>query len=219
MLIIGAKGFAKEVLEICHQQNDLKNIAFYDDVNKDIGTFLFDIFPVLKSEKEVRDYFKTVSHQFTVGIGNPILRYKLMRKFISFGGVYSSTISPKAEIGSYGNVIGDGSNIMTNTVITNDVKIREGALINLLCTIGHDVLIEKFVELCPSVNVSGNCTIGAFTFIGTNSVVLPNINIGKNVIIGAGSVVTKDIPDNTMALGAPAKVIKQLEPFIHNLDD
>ena len=40
MLIIGAKGFAKEVLEILHQKNDLQNIVFYDDVNDDIGDLL-----------------------------------------------------------------------------------------------------------------------------------------------------------------------------------
>lgn len=45
------------------------------------------------------------------------------------------------------------------------------------------------------------------------SSIIPKITIGKNVIIGAGSVVTKDIPDNSMALGIPAKVLKQLEPL------
>jgi acetyltransferase-like isoleucine patch superfamily enzyme len=43
--------------------------------------------------------------------------------------------------------------------------------------------------------------------------VLPKINIGHNVIIGAGSIVTKDIPDNCLAVGSPAKVIKELEPL------
>ena len=97
---------------------------------------------------------------------------------------------------------------MSNVIITSDVKIGKGVLINLSCTIGHDTVIEDFVELCPSVNVSGNCTIGSFSFIGTNAVILPNINIGKNVIIGAGSVVTKHIPDNAVAFGIPAKIVK-----------
>ena len=73
--------------------------------------------------------------------------------------------------------------------------------------------IDDFVELCPDVNVSGNCTIGAFTFIGTNSTILPNIKIGKNVVVGAGSVVTKDISDNAVAVGIPAKVIKENLPL------
>lgn len=139
------------------------------------------------------------------------MRYKLYQKFIGLGGIFCSSISPLARIGHFGNMIGKGSNIMTNTVITNDVSIGKGVLINLSCTIGHDSIIEDFVEICPDVNISGNCFIGGFSFIGTNSTILPNVKIGKNVIIGAGSVVTKDIPDNSLALGIPAKVIKELE--------
>jgi acetyltransferase-like isoleucine patch superfamily enzyme len=71
-------------------------------------------------------------------------------------------------------------------------------------------VIAEFVELCPGVHISGNCKIGKLTFIGTNATILPNITIGKNVIVGAGALVTKDLPDNVLAMGSPAKVIKQL---------
>lgn len=213
MLIIGAKGFAKEVLEVLHQNNQTENIAFYDDVNHDIGDFLYNKFPILKNENQAIDFFKTNGNEFTIGIGNPQLRYKLYNKFKDLGGIFTSTISQYAKIGSFGNVINDGSNIMTSSILTNDIKIGKGVLINLLCTVGHDCVLENFVELCPSVNVSGNCIIGAYSFIGTNATILPNVKIGKNVIIGAGSVVTKDIPDNSMAVGIPAKVIKELTPM------
>jgi len=213
MLIIGAKGFAKEVLEILHQLKQTDGLCFYDDVNEDIGDFLYDRFPILKSEEEVVAFFKNASPEFTIGIGDPQLRFKLYEKFSKLGGAFTSTVSPLSLIGNYGNVISLGCNIMTSTVITNDIKIGKGVLINLCCTIGHDTVIEDFVELCPDVNVSGNCYIGKFSFIGTNSTILPKVTIGKNVIIGAGSVVTKDIPDNVMAFGIPAKIIKEIKPL------
>lgn len=50
-------------------------------------------------------------------------------------------------------------------------------------------------------------TIGNNVFIGVNTIIMPGITIGSNVIIGAGSVVTKDIPDNSVAVGNPARVI------------
>ena len=212
MLIVGAKGFAKEVLEIFYQLNRLEDIAFYDDVDKDIEDDLYG-FPIFKSEELVKDFFLKTAKNFTIGTGNPHLRYKLYCKFVKLGGDFCSSVSPFANIGHFGNIIGDGSNIMTGTVITNDIQIGKGVLINLCCTVGHDSIIGDFVELCPDVNISGNCTIGAYTFIGTNSTVLPGVKIGKNVIVGAGSVVTKDISDNCMALGIPAKVIKELEPL------
>lgn len=60
----------------------------------------------------------------------------------------------------------------------------------------------------------GNVTIGNKVFIGANSTILPNVSIGSNVIIGAGSVVSKDIPDNCVAVGNPAKVVSTIEDYI-----
>lgn len=207
MLIIGAKGFAKEVLEICHQNNDLINLAFYDDVNDDVSGKLYGEFPIIKTLEEAQEYFKNVDNRFSIGIGNPRIRETIYNKFIEIGGEFTSTIAQSCIIGHYGNIIGDGCNIMQNTVITNDVVIGKGVLINQISSIGHDVVIRDFVEICPNVSISGNCYIGEGTFIGTNAVILPKINIGKNVIIGASAVVTKDIPDNSTAIGIPAKIL------------
>lgn len=213
MLIIGAKGFAKEVLEIFHQNNDVNTIAFYDDVSDDLPKKLYDRFPVLTNEAAAESYFKETDNRFTIGIGNPVLRKKMATKFTNLGGVFSSSISPLARIGNYNNTIGTGCNIMTGTIITNDVTINDGVLINLNCTIGHDCTIGAYVELSPGVHISGNCTVGDFSVFGTNATLLPKINVGKNVIVGAGSVVTKDLPDNCIAVGIPAKIIKELPPL------
>lgn len=213
MLIVGAKGFAKEVLEVVYQINDLDDLVFFDDVNNDIPTELYDKFPVLRTRQEVSAYFKTTDNRFTIGIGNPVLRKSLYDQFTSLGGVFTSTLSPFAKIGNFGNRIDIGCNIMTGVVITSDIVIKKGVLINLNCTIGHDSVIGSFAELSPGVHISGNCSIGAYSIIGTNATVLPKLTIGENVIIGAGSVVTKNFPDNCMVVGVPAKIIKELKPL------
>lgn len=213
MLIVGAKGFAKEVLEVLHQMEEINTIVFYDDVNDDAPNEMYGQFPVLKSIEEALLYFETIDARFTVGIGIPVLRKKMYDKFIAIGGDFVSTISPFAQIGHYGNSIENGCNIMTGTVITNDITIGIGALININCIIGHDSKIGNFVELSPAVQISGNCTIGNFTSIGTNAVLLPNITVGNNVVIGAGAVVTKDVPDNSVVVGIPGKKIKELKPL------
>jgi acetyltransferase-like isoleucine patch superfamily enzyme len=99
---------------------------------------------------------------------------------------------------------------MTGTILTNDIIVQKGTLINLNCTIGHDCHIGEFSEISPGVNISGNCKIGAYSNIGTNATILPKITIGKNVVIAAGAVVTKDLPDNCMAAGVPAVIKKEL---------
>lgn len=55
--------------------------------------------------------------------------------------------------------------------------------------------------------------VGSHVFIGVNSIIMPGVNIGSNVVIGAGSVVTKDIPDNSVAIGVPAKVVSSFEDY------
>jgi sugar O-acyltransferase (sialic acid O-acetyltransferase NeuD family) len=214
MLIIGAKGFAKEVLEILYQKNDLKNIAFYDDSNEDVKGFLFERFSIIKNMIDVKQFFNnTHDNKFTIGIGGPLLRNNMYLRFKDAGGIFTSTISPFSHIGHFGNHILEGCNIMTGTVITNEIQIGRGVLLNLNCTIGHNSVIGNFVEMSPGVHVSGNCTIGNYVTIGTNASILPKLKIGNNTVIGAGSVVTKDLPANCLAIGVPAKVIKEIPPI------
>ncbi|NMH25332.1 acetyltransferase [Flavobacterium solisilvae] len=213
MILVGAKGFAKEVLEVLHQLNQLDHLVFYDDVNEDTPHLLYEQFPVLKTKEAAAHYFKTVDNRFTIGVGNPVLRKKLVVKFEAIGGVFTSTISPNAHIGHFGNCIDDGCNIMTNALISNNVKIGKGALIYFNTIITHDTIIKDFVEISPGATLLGNCNIGNYSQIGSNATILPKVSIGENVIVGAGSVVTKDVPDNCLVVGIPAKIIKELEPL------
>lgn len=210
MLIIGAKGFAKEVLEVFHQQNQLEGLAFYDDVSIAAPQLLFDRFRVIKSLSQAKEEFLE-DPRFVLGIGGPKLRRNMAEKMASIGGSLVSAISLRASIGGFNNIIGIGVNIMTGAVITNDVLIENGVLINLNCTIGHDVVIGEYSELSPGVHISGNVNIGKSVVIGTGAVLLPGVNVGDNSVIGAGSVVNKNIESNVVAVGIPAKVIKMIE--------
>lgn len=213
MLIIGAKGFAKELLQYFHNSNDLKNLFFYDDISVDLPDMIYDKFKVLRILDEVKEIFKNIDQRFVLGIGNPQTRYRLAEKMNFAGGQLTSVITKNIELGSYNVFIGNGTNIMSGSIITNDITIGEGVLINLNCTIGHDSYIGNYCELSPGVHISGHVSLGDFSSLGTGAVVIPGIKIGKNCLIGAGSVVNKDIPDNSVAVGVPAKVIKKIESF------
>jgi sugar O-acyltransferase (sialic acid O-acetyltransferase NeuD family) len=214
MVIIGAKGFAKEVLEIFSQRNELHNLFFFDNVSQDIPDKLYGRFPVLRTVEEVKRTFEnTGDNRFTLGLGNPVYRFRFNRLITEAGGELVSTISPHTDIGSFGTSIAPGCNILSGTIITNDVTLKIGCLINPGCTISHDSILGDFVQVSPGARITGNCQIGNYSQLGTNSVILPRIKVGVNVIVGAGAVVTKDAPDNSMLAGVPAVVKKKLKPL------
>ena len=214
MVVIGAKGFAKELLEDListkYKYNE-NNLFFFDDISKDIPEKVFGKYRILTSLKEVKEIFSLVSNEFSIGVGTPKYRKLLSGKFENIGGKAKTIVSELSKIGSYGNTIEDGVTIMGGTQITNSIEIGKGTLVNLNCTIGHDVIIGEFVELTPGTSISGHCNIGDLTSLGTGAIVIPNITIGRNCIIGAGTVVTKDIPDNSVVVGIPGKVIRKNE--------
>lgn len=79
--------------------------------------------------------------------------------------------------------------------------------VHILC---HDASTKQFLGYTKI----GRVTIGNNVFIGAESVVLPNVKVGNNVVIGANSTVTHDIPDNSVAVGSPARVISSLDAYI-----
>ena len=76
--------------------------------------------------------------------------------------------------------------------------------------LAHDASTKVFLDYTRVSNVK----IGDNVFVGAGSIILPGVTIGSNVVIGSGSVVVKNIPDNSVAVGNPAKVVKSLNAFL-----
>ena len=88
------------------------------------------------------------------------------------------------------------------------IWVGDGALIGhntVLATLNHGLLPEERHNLIPKP-----IHIGRNVWIGSNSTILSGVTIGDNTVIGAGSVVTKDIPENMIAVGSPARIIKSI---------
>lgn len=127
--------------------------------------------------------------------------------------------------------IGDGFRVWSahrQTLITgpgririgNDCFVNAGAIIysELAVTLGNDVALanEVYVMDTPSHGIEGRnpepkpVVIGDGTWVGARAIVLPGVTIGKRVAVGAGAVVTKDVPDDVLVAGNPARVVRPL---------
>ena len=73
--------------------------------------------------------------------------------------------------------------------------------------------LREWDERYKDLDVFDPIKIGNNVFIGNNSIILPGVTVGDNVVIGAGSVVSRDIPANSVAAGVPARVIRSLEEY------
>ncbi len=211
MLIAGAKGHAKEVLQIIENQCVEGPICFFDNISDDISDLFYDRYHILKSEAAVRSLFEA-DNRFILGLGNPYLRYKMFQLLSSWGGALTSITALSADIGKNKVFLSEGLNVMHHVAIYSDTFVGKGTLLNTACSIHHDAIVGEFCEISPGARVLGRTIIGNFCSLGTNCVILPNVKIGHHVTIGAGSVVTKNIPDYSTAVGVPARVIKSRQP-------
>lgn len=205
LIIIGASGFGREVAWLVERINKIKPtwnlLGFVDDNESIIGTRI-NGYKVLCSTKEA-DAFKNA--YFVCAVGSSKVRKQIIEKLGSQN--FATLIDPSVEMSSLVE-IGEGTIICAQTILTVNVKIGNHVIINLDCTIGHDAILDNFVTLYPSVNVSGMTHYGECVELGTGSQIIQGKTIGKGTIVGAGSVVVKDLPEECTAVGAPCKPIK-----------
>lgn len=207
MVIVGAKGHAKEILAVLEDNQYSGEILFFDNVSKDLPMLMYGKFPVITSLLDA-EIALAGGAGFILGTGKPSVRKKLYETFCAFSEPVS-LLSRTALIGRHEVFLGKGLNVMFNAFISNHTRIGNGVLVNSGAYVHHDVEIGAFCELGPGARVLGGAKVGAGSFVGANGVVLPGITVGKQVVIGAGAVVNKNVPDNVVVVGVPAHEVKK----------
>lgn len=209
LIIIGASGFGREVAWLVERINEKKpawNLLGFVDDNKELTGKTINGYPVLGPTSCLEGQKKC---HVVCAIGSAKIRRKVTEEIRqNIPAVkFATLIDPAAEM-SGSVTVGEGSIICAHTIITVNAAIGRHVIINLDCMLGHDSVLNDYVTLYPSVNVSGNVIVKTCTEIGTGTHIIQGIDIGSRSVIGAGSVVIRDIPDGCTAVGSPAKPIK-----------
>lgn len=207
--IFGAGGFGREVKTMIDAINSVYPNSycfrgFYDDgIAK--GKII-NGFQVLGGVKELNEVENELC--LAIAIGDPKIKKVILNKIENPHIQYPSIIHPRASLSKDEVQIGDGSIICEGTIITCNIKIGNFVILNLMCSVGHDTIIDDYCAFMPSVNISGEVHVHSSVYVGTGAKIINLLDIGENTIIGAGAVVSRSLPANCTAVGIPAKPIK-----------
>ena len=142
-----------------------------------------------------------------VGIGDNAVRRNVYDGIASCDTAVS-IIHPKAIVSTTASV-GSGSFLGAGSIVNAMASMGKGSIINSGAIVEHECKLGDFVHIAPGAVLAGGVSVGNGSFVGANAVVRQNTSIGSNVTIGAGAVVVKDVPDNTVVIGNPAKALKK----------
>ena len=206
--ICGAGGSGREILELAKIIN--KDKQYWDQILfVEKQNFMNKTDDNLKgitisSFKELIQNNKPDQIEFIVSVGEPQLRKKIATEILETGYHLATLIHPNVHIPE-STKIGDGVIISCNAFISCNVVIEDNVMIQPSVVIGHDAQIGKNTIISANSSIAGGAFVGENTYIALNVCVREQTRIGNNVIVSAGSAVLKDIVDEVIAQGNPAR--------------
>lgn len=193
--LYGAGGHAKVIADILELNGSVLAGYFDDDPGKKIWNYKGFIFP---------GNFNVLEDELIISIGNNATRKKIAEKIQAR---YYTAIHPFAVVSPHSS-IGEGTVIMAGAMINPDSVIGKHSIINSNAVVDHECVIGDYAHISPNATLCGDVTIGAGAHIGAGAVIIQGKKIGAGSVIGAGTVVISDLPDNIVAVGNPARIIK-----------
>lgn len=207
LFIVGARGFGREVfisaLDSKGYGTEFEIAGFLDDDEHALDGL--DGYPPIVDS--VENYVPKKNDVFITALGDVEAKKKYSNIILKKGGVFISLIH-KGRMIPPSSSIGKGCIIMRDVGISTNVKIGDFASIMVQCVIGHDAKIGSWSHISPFIFMGGKSEIKENVQLYVRSTILPGITIGKNSIVGAGSVVFKNVDEETTVFGNPAKVIQ-----------
>ena len=206
MIIVGAGGHGRVVLDILRQANENKPVGFLDN-NTELHGRRIDGLPVLGSIEELPELRKRGITGATIAIGDNGTRRAVGDTIEQNEFKLISAIHPSAQLATTVS-LGKGVVIAAGSLVCAHCQIGDYTILNTGCIVDHESMIGTAAHICPGVRLAGHVTVEAGAHVGIGATVTQNIRVGFESIIGAGAVVIRDVAPMTTVVGVPARAIK-----------
>lgn len=207
LLIIGARGFGREVYDLAIQCDGYNNEyiikGFLDNDKNALENF--QNYPDIVSS--VEEYEIKKNDVFICALGSVIWKKKYAKIIINKGGKFISLIHPTVILNT-NTKIGQGVIISYNVVISNDCTISDFVSIQGFTVLGHDTQIGKWSHISTFSFFGGYACVEKEVTIYTRASIMPHIKINQKATVGASSLVIKNVKSETSVFGVPALVLK-----------
>lgn len=213
IIIIGCGEHACTVIDNVEQQDKYEIHGLVTNVDKELQNKIHgydvvclekDLEQYLKDNKEIKGYFLAVG----VCSGSMKQRYNCYSKIDRLINPVN-IIHPTALISKYAK-IGKGNLLEAYTKVANDVILGNHCIIYSFTAINHNQTVGDNVLIGCNVSLSGK-NIGSHTIVADGSSISFKKSVGDNCILADGTLVIKDIPNNSIVVGVPAKIIRENE--------
>lgn len=209
VLLYGAGGHAAVVEAALLQGTDYYVAGIFDDV-KPAGTRLVHG-SVQGARPALLPYLQEGIRRAHVAIGDNAARHRIASELEALGCDLVTILHPRASI-EPGARVAPGSFVAVAAVVGARAVLGKGVIINTGATVDHDCVIGDFAHVCPGAHLAGSVIVGTGAVVGTGAAVIPGIRIGARAIVGAGAVVIRDVPDDVVVAGNPARVLHDNQP-------
>ena len=151
--------------------------------------------------------------QFLLTMGDVQIRKELTDRIENAGGILPTLIHPMTSVSPNAQIDKSGVLIRPMTVIQTDAQIGKGVVLRDMALVCHNAVVGEYTFVGPKALVGAFVDVQGVAFIGQGSILVSKKaeQVGRNTTVGAGSVVVKLLPENVVAVGNPAKVIKTKE--------
>lgn len=204
LIIVCAGSMGREVLQMVRHINRISPtwnvLGFLSDIPDALDGYDYEE----KIIGTIQDWNITDNQYFALAIAEPVHKKAITEKLVSKGARFATIIHPSAIVSDTAK-ISEGCIIYWNLTIGPDCKI--GKFCTLMSTVGHDSKIDDYSTICANCSTNGHFRMGKMSYIGSNACFVPGLIVGDNAKVGMGSVVLRNVKDNTEVFGNPAKKI------------